>query len=326
MLYFPDRVSPHVTFQDDKKDLLDSSRQEPGKYDDEVSILLGDSPNTSRLSRSPSKSLKERSRSVSPSILKRERKMFESGLRDKPIPDYYTDFNIPAPKAPSWVDTMNTSDVSDSDWKKRDFTVSKPPPSWVNDIDNSDITSLVSPPKPSKKLEFHDLLRPLPVINTQNDSHNSDANDTLPPPGLTYKDLVGDTSKLKSANTQPKERASSPTLTEKLDLLKSKTTATLQRYHDRMKNDINLNSPAKDSSVYNGDNVPRCSSLDTDALIAGIAPPGKSDITGASPITPGLTGEFFLLNIPGIIMLITIDSNMFQIVCQKCCINRYGFN
>ncbi|KAL4227783.1 hypothetical protein ACF0H5_013219 [Mactra antiquata] len=279
-----------VKFQDENEDVLNTSKQEPGKYTDDISILLAESPNTSRLSRSPNKNLRERSRSISPSILKRERKMFESGLREKPIPDYYTDFNISAPKAPSWVDTMNTSDVSDSDWKRRDFTVSKPPPSWVNDIGDSDITSVVvSPSKPSKKLEFQDLLRPLPVINTQNTSNTSDPNDTLPPPGLTYKDLVGDTSKLQSStNTQQKERLGSPTLSEKLNILKCKTTATLKRYHDRIKPDINLDSPAKDSILYNnGDNVPRCSSLDTEALIAGIVPPGQSDITGASPITPG---------------------------------------
>lgn len=275
-----------VTFQDDG---LPSSntRGDVSKYDDEVSLLLGESPNTSRLSRSPAKSLRERSRSVSPSILKRERKMFESGLRDKPIPDFYTDFNTSATKAPSWVDTMNTSDVSDSDWKRRDFTVSKPPPSWVNDIDNSDITSVISATKPTKKLEFHDLLRPLPIINTQNNSYGSDVNDTLPPPGLTYKDLVGDTSKLKSSNTQNQERSGSPTLSDKLSHLKYKTDAALHRYHERMQSDVNIDSPSKGSNPYSGNDVPRCSSLDTAALIAGIPPPGKSDITGASPITPG---------------------------------------
>lgn len=290
--FFVEKVSQHVTFQDDE---LPSSptRREMSKYDDDVSLLLGESPNTSRLSRSPAKTLRERSRSVSPSILKRERKMFESGLRDKPIPDYYTDFNTSATKAPSWVDTMNTSDVSDSDWKRRDFTVSKPPPSWVNDLDNSDITSVISAPKPTKKLEFQDLLRPLPVINTQNNSYNSDANDTLPPPGLTYKDLVGDTSKLNASNTQKKETSGSPTLSDKLSHLKSKTDAAMQRYHERMQSDINIDSPSKGSNPYTGADVPRCSSLDTAALIAGIPPPGKSDITGASPITPGLYYEHF---------------------------------
>ncbi|XP_045215778.2 uncharacterized protein LOC123566021 isoform X2 [Mercenaria mercenaria] len=283
----PNEKAPqHVTFQDADVP-VSPIKGEVGKYDDDVSLLLGESPNTSRLSRSPAKTLRERSRSVSPSILKRERKMFESGLRDKPIPDFYTDFNTSIPKAPSWVDTMNMSDISESDWKKRDFTVSKPPPSWVNDIDNSDITSVISAAKPGKKLEFHDLLRPLPVINTQNSSSNTDANDTLPPPGLTYKDLVGDTSKVKSGNTQNQGRSGSPTLSDKLHHLKSKTDAAMQRYHQRMQSDINIDSPSKGSNPYTRDDVPRCSSLDTAALLAGIPPPGKSDITGASPIMPG---------------------------------------
>jgi hypothetical protein len=281
---FTEKTPAHVTFHDADVS-MGHSRRETSKYDDDVSLLLGESPNTSRLSRSPAKTLRERSRSVSPSILKRERKMFESGLRDKPIPDFYTDFNTSTQKAPSWIDTMNTSDMSDTDWKKRDFTVSKPPPSWVNDIDNSDITSVISAPKPSKKLEFHDLLRPLPVINTQNhsNSYNSDANDTLPPPGLTYKDLVGDTPNLKTSNTRNQGRSDSPTLSDKLSHLKSKTDAAMQRYHERMQSDINLDTPSKGSNPYSGD-VPRCSSLDTAALIAGIPPPGNCDISGASPI------------------------------------------
>ncbi|XP_052794836.1 uncharacterized protein LOC128227925 isoform X2 [Mya arenaria] len=274
-------AQPHeksVTFQ------TDMVAKSHSKYDDEVSILLGESPNTSRHGRSPNKSLRERSRSVSPSILKRERHLFESGLRNKPIPDYYTDFNSSAAKAPSWIDTMNLSDVSDTDWKKRDFTVSKPPPSWVNDIDNSDITSVISAPKPAKKLAFEDLLRPLPVINTQqNSSYNSDANDTLPAPGLTYKDLLGDTSQL--ANTPNKQRSGSPTLSEKLTNLKTKTNEALKRYHHRVQQDIDLDTPSRGSNPYSGDGVPRCSSLDTAALIAGIPPLGN-DISGASPIKP----------------------------------------
>lgn len=263
-----------------------------------MSLLLGTSPDTSRMSRSAAKTLRERSRSVSPSILKRERKLFESGLRDKPIPDYYTDLNTSAMKAPSWVDTMNISDVSDTDWRKRDFTVSKPTPSWVNDIDNSDITSVVS--VPSKKLAFHDLLRPLPVINTPNNcSYNSATNDTLPPPGLTYKDLVGDLSTLNTSNTQELGGPGrpQPTLSDKLTRLKSKTDAALERYHERMEMDINVDSPSKCSNAYSGDNVPRCSSLDTAALIAGIPPPG--DITGASPITPGWFATLISLSIYG---------------------------
>ncbi|XP_052276636.1 uncharacterized protein LOC127875922 isoform X3 [Dreissena polymorpha] len=272
-----EKAAGHVTFKND-------TRKPDSKYDDEVSVLLGESPLDSRMTRSPNKNLRERSRSVSPSILKRERQLFESGLREKPIPDYYTEFNTSAAKAPSWVDTMNISDVSDSDWKKRDFTVSKPPPSWVNDIDNSDITSIVSPSKPVKKLAFEDLLRPLPVINTQQDSsYNSDVNDTLPPPGLTYNDLVGDASK---RNTQNANRKGSPTLSEKLSNLKSKTTAALQKYHERDNDDLNLDTPSRGSNPYSGNDVPRCSSLDTAALIAGIAPPRGSDIVGASPIKP----------------------------------------
>ena len=245
-------------------------------------MLLGDSPNNSRLSRSPDKKLSVRSRSVSPSILKRERKMFESGLRDKPIPDYYTDFNVTPPKPPTWIDTLNLSDVSDSDWKKRSFTVSKPPPSWVNDIDNSDITSVALPVlKSAKELKYHDLLRPLPVINTQASSQDSDQNDSLPARGLTYNDLVGDTTKLSASPAKS-------SLTDKLNDLKSKTDQTLRKYHERMEQDLNFDSPSKGSNPYSGDGVPRCSSLDTAALIAGIVPPGKTDISGASPIMPGI--------------------------------------
>ena len=48
-----------------------------------------------------------------------------------------------------------------------------------------------------------------------------------------------------------------------------------------------LESSAKGDDIYDVSRPPRCSSLDTEALIAGIAAPNKSDITGASPIVPG---------------------------------------
>ena len=276
-------TSNRVTFQDEGPSSSPLKDDIVG-FDDDVSLLLSESPK-SRLSRSPDKKLRERSRSVSPSILKRERKMFESGLRDKPIPDIYTDFDITPHKTPSWIDTMNLSDVSDSDWKKRDYTTTRPPPSWVDGMDNSDITS-VATSKPVKKLELHDLLRPLPVItNTHDSSVNSEAeaNDTsLPARGLTYRDLVGDTSKLSVTNTQPKAQEFQQSLSTKLSDLKQKTTAALDRYHERMQNDVD--SPARGSNLYNVENLPRCSSLDTEALIAGIPPLGSSDLVGASPI------------------------------------------
>lgn len=272
----PSEKAAHVTFQGH---IGSPSKPNVSKYDDEVSLLLGESPNITRLP--TEKKLRERSRSVSPSILKREQCLFESGLREKPMPNYYTDFNSLMPKAPSWIDTMNLSDVSDTDWKRRDFTVSKPPPSWVNDINSSDVTSVVSALEPSKKLEFHDLLRPLPVINTQHDSsYNSDLNDTLPPPGLTYKDLVGDTSRL--SNT-PGNRSVSPTLSDKLSHLKSRTNAALQRYHDRVQDNFSINSHSKCNGFSS--EGPRLSNHETEASITGVSPFGKSDTAGISPIT-----------------------------------------
>ena len=272
-----------VTFQDNESPTSPLKSDLVG-FDDDVSLLLSESPK-SRQPRSPDKKLRERSRSVSPSILKRERKMFESGLRDRPIPDIYTDFDITPHKTPSWIDTMNLSDVSDTDWKKRDYTTSRPPPSWIDAVDHSDITSVVST-KPPKKLKLHDLLKPLPIItNTQDTSVNSegDANDmSLPTRGLTYRDLVGDTSQLSLSNTQHKAQDINPSLSTKLSDLKQKTTAALERYHERMQNDAD--TPSKGSNLFSVEHPPRCSSLDTEALIAGIAPPGSSDIMGASPI------------------------------------------
>ena len=269
-----------VTFQDESS--VSPLKTDVAGYDDDVSLLLSESPK-SRLTRSPDKKARERSRSVSPSILKRERKMFESGLREKPIPDIYTDFDVTHHKTPSWIDTMNMSDVSDKDWKKGDYTTSRPPPSWIDGMDKSDITS-VATSKPVKKLELQDLLRPLPIINTHDSSVQSDAdgNTSLPPPGLTYRDLVGDTSKLSTTNTQTKAQNFQPSLSTKLNDLKQKTTAALDRYHERMQS--SGDSPLRGSQLYSVENPPRCSSLDTEALIAGIAPPGSSDILGASPI------------------------------------------
>ena len=275
-------TSNQVTFQDEPS--VSPLKNDIVGFDDDVSLLLSESPK-SRLPRSPDKKARERSRSVSPSILKRERKMFESGLREKPVPNIYTDFDVTPHKTPSWIDTMNLSDVSDKGWKKGDYTASRPPPSWVDGMDKSDITSIAAS-RPVKKLELQDLLRPLPVItNTHDSSAQSDAdvNETsLPPPGLTYRDLVGDTSNLSLTNTQTKAQKFKPSLSTKLSDLKQKTTAALERYHERMQS--SEDSPLRGSHLYSVENPPRCSSLDTEALIAGIAPPGSSDIMGASPI------------------------------------------
>ncbi|KAL3866991.1 hypothetical protein ACJMK2_044233 [Sinanodonta woodiana] len=264
------KTTPRVTFHDHGATVVRSNLDDS----DDVSDLLTDTTGVRTSVRSPDKKARERSRSVSPSILKRERSLYDSGYRTRPFPSWM-DSDTSSSKAPSWVDAMDVSSNNDSLWNHGNYTSSRPPPSWINDIDNSDITSVIST-KPVKKLIFEDLLRPLPVITNTQDSFNS--NSSASPPGLSFRDLVGNGQNVLLSPLKGKSISRSParrkaTVSNMLQELQAQTSALL--------------SPMKGDDHFDGKNGPRCSSMDTDALINGISPPVKSDITGASSITAG---------------------------------------
>ncbi|OPL32699.1 hypothetical protein AM593_09009, partial [Mytilus galloprovincialis] len=84
--------------------------------------------------------LRERSRSVSPSSTRQSEKLFKKPQK------WIKDPNVTDTKSPSWIDVLDITDPSDSMWSKRDLRSGRPPPSWVNGLEGSDITSLVSQP------------------------------------------------------------------------------------------------------------------------------------------------------------------------------------
>ncbi|KAJ8304652.1 hypothetical protein KUTeg_018235 [Tegillarca granosa] len=50
------------------------------------------------------------------------------------------DIDISKTKAPSWVEALDVANPVDSFWTKRDLMEGRPPPSWIHDMDKSDVS------------------------------------------------------------------------------------------------------------------------------------------------------------------------------------------
>lgn len=218
---------------------------------------------------------RERSRSVSPSSFRHHERLASNPARqayDIPVKSY--DLNSSRTnKPPSWIDALDISNPSESFWSKRDLVSGRPAPSWVNGLDKSDITSLTAE-LPQKRVEFSEKV----AQSSFNRSHDSN------PPGLDFNDLLS-RSPGKSSLKSPKSGRKAYNFSSKLapEVLKAGNTSTnssdiLDKY---------LETSTRGDNSLETSRRPRCSSLDTEALLAGISAPNKSDITGASPIEPG---------------------------------------
>ncbi|XP_022332955.2 uncharacterized protein LOC111130332 isoform X2 [Crassostrea virginica] len=217
---------------------------------------------------------RERSRSVSPSSFRHHERLASNPARqayDIPVKSY--DLNSSRTnKPPSWIDALDISNPSESFWCKRDLMSGRPAPSWVNGLDKSDITSLTAE-LPQKRVEFSEKV----AQSSFNRSHDSN------PPGLDFNDLLSK-SPGKSSLKSPKSGRKAYNFSSKLapEVLKAGNTSTnssdiLDKY---------LETSTRGDNSLETSRRPRCSSLDTEALLAGISAPNKSDITGASPIEP----------------------------------------
>lgn len=207
--------------------------------------------------------LRERSRSVSPSSSRQNEKLFKKPQK------WIKDPNVTDTKAPSWIDALDITDPSDSFWSKRDLRSGRPPPSWVNGLEGSDITSLAS--QPMHTVGVSELLG----------NYDSNRDKTMTSlPGLKYEDLMK--SPRKSRSVKDKYDLTSQLPREVLESGKKLNSSDiLEQYLDNA-------SDKKSDSILDslkGDRVPRCSSLDTEALIAGMSAPIHHEIAGASPIT-----------------------------------------
>lgn len=216
---------------------------------------------------------RERSRSVSPSSFRHHERLASNPARqayDIPVKSY--DLNSSRnQKPPSWIDALDISNPSESFWSKRDLVSGRPAPSWVNGLDKSEISS-VTADLPQKRVGFSEKV----AQSSFNRSHDSN------PPGLDFNDLLSK-SPGKSSLKSPKSGRKAYNFSSKLapEVLKAGNTSAnssdiLDKYLETSKGDHSLNTSRR----------PRCSSLDTEALLAGISAPNKSDITGASPIEP----------------------------------------
>ncbi|XP_062588143.1 uncharacterized protein LOC134249798 isoform X3 [Saccostrea cucullata] len=217
---------------------------------------------------------RERSRSVSPSSFRHHERLASNPARqayDIPVKSYDLDLSE-SKKPPSWIDALDISNPSESFWSKRDLVSGRPAPSWVQGLDKSDITS-VTADLPQKRVGFSENV----AQSNFNRSHDSN------PPGLDFNDLLSK-SPGKSSLKSPKSSRKAYNFSSKLapEVLKAGNTSAnssdiLEKY---------LETSTKADNSYDVSRPPRCSSLDTEALLAGISAPNKSDITGASPIVP----------------------------------------
>lgn len=216
---------------------------------------------------------RERSRSVSPSSFRHHERLASNPARqayDIPVKSYDLKSSRNQ-KPPSWIDALDISNPSESFWSKRDLVSGRPAPSWVNGLDKSEISS-VTADLPQKRVGFSEKV----AQSSFNRSHDSN------PPGLDFNDLLSK-SPGKSSLKSPKSGRKAYNFSSKLapEVLKAGNTSAnssdiLDKYLETSKGDHSLNTSRR----------PRCSSLDTEALLAGISAPNKSDITGASPIEP----------------------------------------
>lgn len=239
-------------------------KQEPlTNRSDNANDFFNKRPPSSFNTRAGSIPLRERSRSVSPSTSRQNEKLFKKPQK------WIKDPNVTDTKAPSWIDALDITDPADSLWSKRDMRSGRPPPSWVNGLEGSDITSLAS--QPVHTVGVSELLG-------NNDSFRENTMNS----GLTYDDLMK--SPRKSRRCKDKYD-----LTSQLPKEVMESGRNLENSSDILEKYLDNTSGKKSDSILDslkGDNrAPRCSSLDTEALIAGMSAPLHNEIAGASPIT-----------------------------------------
>lgn len=238
--------------------------KQKGKYEpltnrsDNANDFFDKRPPSSFNTRAGSIPLRERSRSVSPTSNRQNEKLFKKPQK------WIKDPNVTDTKAPSWIDALDITDPAESLWSRRDLRSGRPPPSWVNGLEGSDITSLAT-----HNVGVSELL----------------GNDTVTSArGLKYDDLM------KSPQNSRRGRGRDKfDLTSQLPREVMESGKNVNKSNDILEQYMDIGSDKKSDSILDslkGDNrVPRCSSLDTEALIAGMSAPMHHEIAGASPIT-----------------------------------------
>ncbi|XP_069137917.1 uncharacterized protein [Argopecten irradians] len=229
--------------------------------------------------------LRERSRSVSPSSFRQNDRLFGNS---KSASHKDNTLDLDKHKAPSWIEALDISNPSDTLWSKRDLIAGRPPPSWVQGLEGSDVHSLISGVS-NNQTDINNLLAP-------NMDMSGLGNSTLSnPPGLTFKDLMVTPTKGKTVNFDlssnqgrlPGEKFEIASKLPKEVLESGNTKLDSSDALDRYLEGLGCGPKPSTSAIHSDSQYEplRCSSLDTTALLNGLAAPTKSDITGASPIS-----------------------------------------
>ncbi|XP_033749121.1 uncharacterized protein LOC117333818 isoform X2 [Pecten maximus] len=234
--------------------------------------------------------VRERSRSVSPSSFRQHDRLFGNS-KNTQHRDNTLDSDTSKHKAPSWIEALDISNPSETLWSKRDLIAGRPPPSWVQGLEGSDINSLISGVS-NNQTDINNLLAPNMDISGLGNSTLSN------PPGLSYKDLMVTPTKGKSVNfdLSSNDFGQGKLPGEKFEIASKLPREVLESGNTRLDSSDALDryleglgcGPKPPTSGIQSDSqyeAPRCSSLDTTALLNGLAAPTKSDITGASPIS-----------------------------------------
>lgn len=239
---------------------------------------------------------RERSRSMSPSSFRHHDRHFSN-----PLPTSRREYtqDTSKQKAPSWIEALDISNPGDNLWSKRDLIAGRPPPSWVQGLDGSELNMSALSGLSNNRTDMTSLLIP----NMDTSVHDNSILSS--PPGLSYKDLMVTPTKGKSVNfdLSSNEFQQGKLPGEKFEIASRLPREVLESGNTRLDSSDALDryleglgcGPKTLTGVPSDSQfeVPRCSSLDTTALLNGLSAPAKSDITGASPISQdGQFGEY----------------------------------
>ncbi|KAL5004935.1 hypothetical protein ScPMuIL_018391 [Solemya velum] len=164
------------------------SKPETESYEDTSCYTARQGRTSSRPPISMRSKITERSRSVSPASYQYRQRGFAT-VGQKYTPDWERNsMEVRSSRTPTWVDVLDLSNTTNNVWNRQHPTEGRRPPSWVHDIDGSDITSGVTSVS-GHHVHFEDMLYKNPKT-TRNQNLSEVNNSSMNAPGLSFRDLL----------------------------------------------------------------------------------------------------------------------------------------
>lgn len=216
----------------------------------------------------------ERSRSVSPASYQYRQRGF-STVGQKYAPNWDRNYvEDKVAKTPAWIDVLDLSNPFDNVWSRQHPTEGRQPPSWIGDIEGSDITSGVS----GHHVHFDNMLYKKP---TRNQNLSEVNNSSMKAPGLSFGDLLPP-SPLKRETADSGIYNRGPVLEHEVS-----DFAHNLRGGGKLSDMPWTESEILSDGGLQANGMKRSSSLDTLALLAGKSVPEIDDITVPSHVVTG---------------------------------------